>query len=106
VAAVSTGNANGKNTFIIISVNKQPPRKRHLTAKNSLTNSKIPRQFSDIPVKTEFPDFPESGNRVMQQHGSSRPQRTKETEAVGAHLKNERSWIGSKKDGQAGNGPR
>jgi len=25
---------------------------------NSLRNSKIPRQFPDIPVKTEFPDIP------------------------------------------------
>jgi len=30
--------------------------------KNSPTNSKIPWQFPDILVKTEFPDCPESGN--------------------------------------------
>jgi len=47
----AVSNANNKNT-LIYNFSKLS------AAKNSLTNSKIPRQFPDIPVKTEIPNIP------------------------------------------------
>jgi len=41
----------------IINVLLAKAYKNVMLAPNSLTNSKIPWQFPDIPVKTEFPDI-------------------------------------------------